>query len=82
MQTQIKYDKNKNNNNKKEGERVVTSVKDVNLVGLTVIFAVTTEDIDKSATSNGVAGVTPPLPWPSSVALRRLHLNLFPPHSR
>lgn len=62
-----------------------TSVEDMNLVGLTVIFAVTTKYIDKSATFDGVAGVTPPLPWPSTTlccCAYRLHLNLFPPHFR
>jgi len=53
-----------------------TSVEDVNLVGLTVKFAVTTEEIKKSAISNRVTRVAPPLPWSFSSC----NLYLFPPH--
>jgi hypothetical protein len=58
-----------------------TSVKEMNLVGLTVIFAITTKDIDMSTTINGVTGMTPPFTWPSiTLFSNRLNLNFFPPH--
>jgi len=50
----------------------------VNFVGLTVKFAVTAEEIKKSAIFNGVTSVAPPLPW-SFFSSYSLHL--FPPHS-
>lgn len=54
----------------------LTSVEYVNLVGLTVKFAVTTEEIKKSAISNSVTRVAPPPPWSFSSC----SLYLFPPH--
>ena len=50
----------------------------MNLVGLTVKFAVTAEEIKKSAIFNGVTRVAPPLPWSF---LSSYSLHLFPPHS-
>jgi hypothetical protein len=66
---------------KSERETTHTSVKNMNLVGLTVIFAITTKDIDMSTTINGVTGMTPPFPWPSiTLFCNRLNLDFFPPH--
>jgi hypothetical protein len=65
----------------------------VYLVGLAVIPPIPPKYIEKSASFNGVAGVTPPLPWPrylphlllllllsSSQAVFRMELDPFPPH--
>lgn len=70
-----------------KSERVaLTSIKDMNLVGLTVIFTITTKNIDMSTTINGVTSMTPPFPWPISTriffSVQRFHLNFFPPHFR
>ena len=55
-----------------------TSVKDMNLVSLAVVLTITPKHINKLPTSNGVAGVSPPLSRPTS------HLHcfalLFPSH--
>lgn len=60
-----------------------TSIEDMNLVGLTVIFAISTENVEKFSPSNGVAGVAPPLAGPtgpSSVAMSGFYLQLLPSH--
>lgn len=51
----------------------------MDLIGLAIVCAVATENIEKGTSFNGVTSVSPPLPGPG----RRTHLlsDPFPPHS-
>ena len=60
------------------GEKL-TSVEDMDLIGLAIVRAVATENVEKGTSFNGVTSVSPPLTGPG----RRTHLlsDPFPPHS-
>lgn len=84
-QCRIKYNKNciKRVKSVYWESETLTSVEDINLVGLMVIFIITTKDVEMSTAINGVACMTPPLPWPFTFFSyhRVLHLNfLLPDH--
>lgn len=57
-----------------------TSVKDMNLVSLGILLAITSKHIQKLPTSNGVTGMAPPLAGPTSLLHCFAHLPFFPPH--
>lgn len=79
----MKSDNFKTEMNVEEG-RGQTSVEDMDLIGLAIIFAIATKHVEKAASFNGVTSVSPPLPGPVT-RLTQTHLLLllsdpFPPH--